>query len=494
MSRSIHLPARLAGAAALTLSLAAAAQGITPGEEVRGVLRFEERLVALRNVRVIDGTGATGKDALTVILRDGRIEAVGDASLAIPAAARVLDLEGHSVFPGLVGMHDHLLYTASIHRDASGGTPQPGGLVTQIAYTAPRLYLASGVTTIRTAGSIEPALDLNLRRKIDAGEMPGPRIDVTAPFLEGRGGLFPQMTVVQDPEHARRMVHFWAAEGATSFKAYMMITEPLLAAAIEEAHELGLKVTGHLCAVDYRRAAAIGIDNLEHGPVFTDSEFVPDRQPDTCPSGRAVVASWLDLDIASEPVQGLIRDLVERRVAITSTLAVLEAFVPTRPLLSARQQSMMSPESLRSYLQQRAAAATSTETGLMFEAALRKEMAFELAFVRAGGHLMMGADPTGNGGALPGFANLRGVQLLVEAGFGPAEALRIASANGATFLGKDQEIGTIEPGKLADLVVVRGNPEQDVADLEKVEIVFKDGYAYDPVRLLESVKGMVGIR
>ncbi len=465
-----------------------------PSEEVRKFLQFEDRVVAFRNVRVVDGTGAAAKEDRTVILRDGRIEAVGDASLAVPADARILDLAGHTIFPGLVGMHDHLMYTASIDRDASGRTPPPGALVTEIAFSAPRLYLASGVTTIRTTGSIEPAMDLNLRRKIEAGESPGPRMDVTAPFLEGQGGRFPQMAVMQDAEHARRTVRYWAGEGATSFKAYMMITEPVLGAIIDEAHKLGLKVTGHLCAVSYRRAAAIGIDNLEHGPVFTDTEFVPDRKPDTCPTGSATLASWENLEIASESVQALIRDLVSKRVAITSTLPVFEAFIPARPLLSPRQQSMMSAESLRSYLQQRASTATVAGLGQRYATGLKKEMAFELAFARAGGHLMAGADPTGIGGALPGFADLRGVQLLVEAGFTPVEALRIASANGAKFLGKDRDIGTIEPGKLADLVVVKGDPTKTIADLENVEIVFKDGYAYDPAKLLDSVKGMVGIR
>ena len=485
-------PGKALALVAIALSLQAGAQ--SPGPEVRKFLRFEDRVVALTSVRVIDGTGAAAKDDRTVILRDGRIEAVGDSSLAVPAGAKVLDLAGRTLFPGLVGMHNHLMYTASIHFDSTGNTPPPGGLVTQISFTAPRLYLASGVTTIRTAGSIEPAMDLNLRAKIDAGEMPGPRIDVTAPYLEGRGTFFPQMSVLKDPEHARRTVRFWAAEGATSFKAYMQITEPVLAAAIDEAHKLGLKVTGHLCAVDWRRAIAIGIDNLEHGPVYTDTQFVPDRPPDTCPGGRATSASWEKLEIDGEAVRSLIRELVGKKVAVTSTLAVMESSNPTRPLMPARQQALMAPESLRSYLQLRALSAAVAGSAERQDAAFRKELAFELAFARAGGHLMAGADPTGNGGALPGFADQRGLQLLVEAGFTPVEALRIASANGARFLGRDRELGTIEPGKLADLVVVKGDPSKTIADAENVEIVFKDGYAYDPVKLLDSIKGMVGIR
>ncbi len=487
-------PTRLAGLLALLLPLATQAWAQAPSAEVRKFLRFEERLVALTHARVIDGTGADARDDRTLILRDGRIEAVGDATLAIPAGARVLDLAGRTVFPGLVGMHNHLMYTASLNLDAGGSIPPPGGLVTQIAFTAPRLYLAAGVTTIRTAGSVEPAMDLNLRAKIDAGEVPGPRMDVTAPYLEGSGTFFPQMAVLKDPEHARRTVRFWAAEGATSFKAYMQITEPVLAAAIGEAHKLGLKVTGHLCAVDWHRAIAIGIDNLEHGPVYTHTGFVPDRKPDTCPNGRATTASWDKVEIGGEAVQALIRELVARKVAVTSTLAVMESSIPTRPLLSARQQVLMSPESLRSHLHHRAFVSAIAGSADRQMAALRKEFAFELAFVRAGGHLMAGADPTGNGGALPGFADQRGLQLLVEAGFTPVEALRIASLNGALFLGRQSQIGTIEAGKLADLVVVKGDPSRRIADAENVEIVFKDGYAYDPARLLDSVRGMVGIR
>jgi hypothetical protein len=268
----------------------------------------------------------------------------------------------------------------------------------------------------------------------------------------------------------------------------------VLGAAIDEAHKRGAKLTGHLCAVDYRQAAALGIDNLEHGPVFTDSEFVPGRKKDECPSGAAIAASWENLDIGSEPVQALIRDLVARKVAITSTLPVFEAMVTTRPLLSPVQRAMMSPESLRSHLAARAAAGISTARAVRQEAALKKEMAFELAFVRAGGVLLAGPDPTGNGGVLPGFGDQRELQLLVEAGFTPVEAIRIATSNGARFLGRIDRIGTIEAGKQADLVVLRGDPTRRIADVENVEIVFKDGVGYDPAKLNASVRGMVGIR
>jgi imidazolonepropionase-like amidohydrolase len=274
----------------------------------------------------------------------------------------------------------------------------------------------------------------------------------------------------------------------------MNIPAEVLAAAVDEAHKRGTKLTGHLCSVDYRQAAKIGIDNLEHGPVFTDTEFVPNRKKDVCPPGGEIAASWEKLEVSSPEVQSLIKELVARKVAITSTLPVFESFVATRPVLSRRQQAMMSAESLRSHLAARAAAAGNPARAAKQEAALKKEMAFELAFVRAGGLLLAGPDPTGNGGVLPGFGDHREVELLVEAGFTPVEAIQVATANGARYLGKLDRIGTVEAGKNADLVVVNGDPSRRIQDIENVEIVFKDGVGYDPVKLNASVRGMVGTR
>ncbi|HSE11435.1 MAG TPA: amidohydrolase family protein [Rudaea sp.] len=479
-------------AVCLLLLACASALAQTPGPEVRKFIAHDDALIALTHVRVIDGTGAPAQDDRTVVLRNGKIESIGDG--AAPDGARVIDLSGRSVMPGLVGMHNHLMYTASINLDEDDKIPPPGFLVTELAFSAPRLYLASGVTTMRTTGSIEPYTDLNIRRLIDEMKMPGPHIDVTGPYLEGKDSFFPQLAALTSPDQATKTVAFWASQGATSFKAYMNIAEAVLGAAIKEAHKHGLKVTGHLCSVDYRQATALGIDDLEHGPVYTDSEFVPDRKHDVCPQIPAIVGSWEKLDIAGPQVQGLIQDLVEHHVAVTSTLPVFEASITTRPVLSQRQTQMMSTESLRSYLAARASAATTAGRAEKAEAALKKEMAFELAFVRAGGLLLAGPDPTGNGGTLPGFADQRELELLVEAGFTPLEAIHIATANGALFEKQLERIGTLAAGKNADIVVLKGDPSQRIADVENVELVFKDGIAFDPKKLIDSVRGMVGIR
>ena len=292
------------------------------------------------------------------------------------------------------------------------------------------------------------------------------------------------------------MVSYWADLGATSFKAYMNITRDELRAAVEEAHKRGLKVTGHLCSIGYKEAAEIGIDDLEHG-LFADSEFVPNKQPDQCPQG--VQTSLRQLDINGPAAQETIRTLVSKNVAVTSTLPVFEAagaplaqsgIGATNALLNPRMLNVMSTDARVRYLQARARVSSQGD----YVALLRKAMDFERAFVKGGGLLLAGLDPTGNGGVVAGFGDLREVELLVEAGFTPVEAIKIASLNGAKFLGEDARIGSIAVGKQADLMVVKGNPAATIGDIENVEIVFKDGVGYDSEKLIQSVQGLVGIR
>jgi len=278
-------------------------------------IRVEAPVIALTHVRVIDGTGAAATEDQTLIISEGKISALG-LNVNVPANAKVLDLTGYTVLPGLVGMHDHMFFPM-------GGTPP---MYSNMGSSFPRLYLALGVTTIRTTGSVQPYLDLEIKKLIDAGRMIGPKMHITAPYLEGPGSFTPVMHTLTGPDDARKMVNFWADLGATSFKAYMNITRDELRAAVEEAHKRGLKVTGHLCSIGFREAAEIGIDNLEHG-LLPDSEFVANKQPDKCP-GAAVGQSLRNLDINSEPVKETIRTLVAKNVAITSTLPVFEAGAP----------------------------------------------------------------------------------------------------------------------------------------------------------------------
>jgi imidazolonepropionase-like amidohydrolase len=462
------------------LGSAALAQGrFTPGTQP--FITVNAPVVALQHVRVIDGTGAAPVEDQTILIDHGKIAAVGPArSTPVPAGAQAMDLSGTTVIPGLVGMHEHLFYPSG------GGIP----IYREMAFSFPRLYLASGVTTARTAGSLEPYTDLNMKRLIDAGRMPGPHMFITGPYLEGRGSIAgPQMHELTGPDDAVRTVEYWASEGVTSFKAYMNITRAELGAAIQAAHKHGIKVTGHLCSVGFREAAALGIDNLEHG-LLVDTEFHPGKQPDVCPAQGVTRAEIAKLDISSQPVKDMIADLVSHHVAITSTLAVFEAFNGARPPLEQRFLDAVSPEAAASYLASRARAAGGEDT--VIAQALKKELQFEYAFAKAGGLLLFGADPTGNGGALAGFADQRNLELLVEGGFTPVEAVRIATANGAKFLGESDHFGTVQAGKQADLVVLDGNPAVRIAEIRRIRFVFKDGLGYDPAKLLDSIRGGAG--
>ena len=447
----------------------------------------------LNHVRVVDGTGAAAKEDQAVIVANGKIQSIGPAGLLQPPLGALLfDRSGYTLIPGLVGMHDHLYYSASygLQVDANGEVAQPGRIAAELPYSGPRLYLAAGVTTIRTTGSLEPYSDITVKRRIDANLMPGPSMNLTAPYLEGPPTLFAQMYELTGPEDARRLVDYWASEGMTSFKAYMNITRDELAAAIKEAHGHQLKLTGHLCSVTWPEAIALGIDNLEHGPVFSDTEFVSGKKPDVCPNAPSRNDSWLKTDMNSAQVQQLIRDLVSHHVAVTSTLPVFECLVPGRPKLQQRVLNAMSPESAQSYLTARARIRLDSP----FTALLRREEDFEFAFARAGGLLLAGPDPTGNGGTLPGFGDQRGIELLVEAGFTPVQAIQIATENGSKYLGQQDRIGTVAAGKQADLVLIKGDPSKNIEEIENVETVFKAGIGYDSAKLIESVRGQVGIR
>src|SRR6202522_1717051 len=304
----------------------------------------------LNHVRVIDGTGAAAKEDQAVVIANGKIQSIGPAASAqIPQGAQTMDRTGYSVIPGLVGMHDHLYYTDSIAVQRIGGhIGEPGLFIAEIPYTAPRLYLAAGVTTLRTTGSLEPYTDLKVKSRIDANLMPGPSIDATAPYLEGAPTIFAQMHELTGPDDAKRMVEYWAAEGMTSYKAYMNITREELGVAIQAAHAHQMKLTGHLCSVTWPEAIALGIDDFEHGPVFADTEFVADKKPDVCPAGGAL--AWSKQDVNGAAVQELIHNLVSHHVAVTSTLPVFEAFAPGRPKLQRRVLEARSAEPAQSYL------------------------------------------------------------------------------------------------------------------------------------------------
>jgi imidazolonepropionase-like amidohydrolase len=463
--------------------------------QVRSYLSVSTPNVVLEHVQVIDGTGAAPKADQNIYIAGGKITAVS-AGADVPQSegTKALDLRGYSVVPGIVGMHDPLYYLARPNLAADRSFDKPA-LFLPMSFSAPRLYLANGVTTIRTAGGVDPYADLKLKRQIEAGILPGPHLDVTGPYLDGPGNLNLQMQELTGPEDARQTVAYWADRGVTSFKAYAHITRAELSAAVKEAHKRGLKITGHLCSITYTEGAEIGIDNLEHG-FFVNTSMDPDKTPDTCTASSGDY-TLEHMSPESPEAQRLIATLIQHHVAITSTLPNTASSVPDpgksldgRPPLSPASLQAMAP-SLREavlYGRNRPVSRSTPDPAFL----LRRDMDLERAFVAAGGLLIAGPDANGVGGVIPGFGDHRQIELLVEAGFSPLQAIRIATLNGAIYLGRDARIGSIAAGKNADLLVVKGDPAARIADIENVELVFKDGAGYNPKLLLESVKGRYG--
>ena len=444
--------------------------------EVREFVKVAGPVVAITHVRLVDGTGAPAKEDHTVLIRGDRIERVGpSASLTIPSEATVLDMAGRTLIPGIVGLHEHTYF-----RSTTRTTP--------MSYSAPRIWLGYGVTTIRTAGSMFPYNEINLQRAIDRGVVPGPRMHITGPYLNGSAGPDGMNRGLRSSEEARRVVAYWGEEGATWLKFQGSISREILGAAIDEAHKPGMKVTGHLCSVTFREAAALGIDNLEHG-FITNSDYIQGKTPDVCPPGN--MRDQVNVDIDGPEVQATISDLLKHNVSLTSTLSVYELFVRERAKLDPRALALLAPDTKREVEADHAALGT---TQFVVPLALfRKMMQFDLKYHRAGGLVGAGVDPWGNG-SLPGLGNLRNYEILVEAGFRPEEAVQVLTANGAKILGEYEQFGSVEPGKFADLVVIRGDPVKRPADIYEVEMTFRRGVGYDAPKLVRSAAGQVGLR
>ena len=406
-------------------------------DETKKYIEYNQPVTVFKNVLLIDGKGNAAKPHQTVIISHGKIDWVGDDAKAVtPQGANIIDLNGKTLMPGLVMLHEHMYISAP---DISTRYLH----LKQLPFSFPRLYLAAGATTIRTCGSVEPYSDIRIKKDIDLGVLPGPNMELTAPYIEGKSTRFPQMKENKTPAEAAAFVNHWADQGFTSFKAYMGVDQPTLKAAIDAAHKRQLKITGHLDMVTYKEAAALGMDNLEHG-------------------------------------------------FMASSVAVFEGNTTTQPQPNQEALQAMSPDTRDFYLQ-RLAAIKSAKGPTVYDKAFTNTSKLEKMFYDMGGLLSVGTDPTGNGGTLAGYGNWRAIELLVEAdGFTALEAIKIATMNGSIALGFDKSIGTIEAGKAADLLIIDGDPSKNISDLRKVQYVFKNGIGYNSKKLFESVKGKVG--
>lgn len=484
MSAMTSLALRLLAALALASPGLPAAAQTAAAAAPPPYIAYDQSRILIHDVRLIDGTGSPPRDHMSVLIERGRITGLLHAGeiggIADVAAVTVLDGAGMTVLPGLVLMHEHMYYPTGETNYA------------EMVYSFPRLYLAGGVTTARTAGTMAPYADLNLRDEIAADRVPGPDLDVTAPYLGGpRERSILKMNVLDGVADAERMVNYWADEGVTSYKAYTDITRAELARVVELAHARGQRVTGHLCAVSYREAADAGIDNIEHG-FFVAPDFVADRSQDVCPSNERIDAALVAVDPDGPEAGALIQYLIDRDVVLTSTLTIFETVTPGRPKAPEAALRLLLPKVREDYEARWARVQNNARfrpLALLFPIMMRMER----RYAEMGGRLVAGTDPTGYGGVIPGWSSKRQLQLMVEAGFTFPEALRIATLEGARFLHRDGEVGSIEIGKRADLILVRGNPAENPAALDDMPIVFKNGVGYDTQAIFDSLQATVGL-
>jgi imidazolonepropionase-like amidohydrolase len=458
----------LAGAAALPGQSRALSAGVKP------YVSIDDEVVALTHVRMVDGTGAPAQLDQVIVLSGGRIQATGPAArVTIPAGAQIINLDGHTVIPGLVNLHEHTYF---------GGVKR----ITQMRVTAPLLYLAYGVTTAMTAGSQLPYHELHVKNAVEAGDVAGPRFHIAGPYLDGEASRGSMNRKLTSRAEARQVIAYWSSEGATWVKVQGRISRTLLRGVIEEAHARGLRVTGHLCSVTFTEAAALGIDALQHG-FITNSDYVAGKQPDECPSEN--MRAQADVDVTSAAVQESIHRIVGHGTAVVSTLGVYETFMAGH-VIEPRALPLLDPETRAEVIATNRAMASSEFA--VPPRLLQKMMQWERAFVAAGGLLGAGSDPWGTG-FLPGLGNLRNYELLMKAGFTAEQAIQIVTLNGARILGEEARVGSIAPGKVADVVVINGDPLRNPADIYDIVTVFKAGVGYDAAKLRQAAMGKVGI-
>jgi imidazolonepropionase-like amidohydrolase len=422
--------------------------------------------IALSNVKVIDGTGNPSKNSQTVLIQSGIIVDIGNANeIQITDDFYEINLAGKTIIPGIIGMHNHM----RIPRSA-------------MLSTSPKLYLASGVTTIQTCGTGNPNEELAIAKSIERGEQPGPEIINSGPYFTGPEGKtnFVRFT---NEKAVRDTIQYWANKGVKWLKVYRNTRPSDLQIIVDEAHKNNLKVTGHLCATTYSEAVEIGIDAIEHGFIHS-FDHATEREIGTC-GGNTDFRT--NLAIESDEVKQVQQKLIENGVALGSTLAIFEAQANMEA--DERDLDVMAPYHQEAYRQRKLRYQEQGEEWYFKKEWLTKAMAYELQFFRQGGLLVAGLDPGLHN--MPGFGDQKNYELFIQAGFEPEGAIQVMTSNGAKLLERT-DIGTIEIGKTANIVLLDGDLEDDPKIIRKVETVFKNGVGYDPNKLIKSVKGNVG--
>lgn len=450
-------------------------------KQVTDFIEVQDSIVVIKNVTLIDGTGGTVKYNQDILLRNNRISAIGTvANINFPANVRIIDATGKTVIPGLIMMHEHLFHAKPFFGMYKA---------VHMTNTFPQLYLAGGLTTMRTAGSIEANTDLNIKSLIDQGKRLGPTMDISTPHIEreGFGEFIPQLQSLYGNENIENWLNYWFDKGITSVKVYNNTTKDDLLEIIRVSHGRNIKVTGHLCSITYQEAAEMGIDNLEHS-FMASTDFVVNKKENECVFGEQTL---LELNENDPKLINLMQFLIKKNVTLTYTPNVFEPFTD-REVIPGGGGIALAPyflEQMQTIYDQ----SIKTERDSLDLISFKKEMKRVMKFHSMGGKIIVGTDPTGTGKTIAGYSNQRLIELLIETGFTIEEAIKLATLNGAAYLGIENETGSIEVGKIADLVLINGDLSKDISNIRKMELVFKNGVGYDSKKIFDSVKGRIGL-
>lgn len=419
---------------------------------------YDQTEIILQNARVVDVVKGIVLEGYSLLISNGKIIGIDKTGkLSAPKNARVIDLTGKTILPGLVMLHEHMMYNNG------------AGVWQFHPVSFPKLYLAAGVTTLRTAGAENPMYDLNLKRQIDSGFLVGPGMFVTGPMFNDVSAGFLGDFIVSNYEEGRKATAFWAEKGCTSFKVYSDISTEALRGVIDEAHARGLMVTGHLGKMSCMEAANLGIDNIEHS--FGSCSYDVKLRWDT---------AW-NITPQQKEVKELIKHLIAKNIALTIT-----------PISDSDYRNPAMLEYLSTDERKRVEGYLKKPPFFMRKEENDKQLRpLEKLFIKSGGRVVLGADAS-DCGLLPGFQNQNSMVTMVKAGWTPLEVIKMASIDGAKFLKIENTLGSIDLGKIADLLIVSGKPDQNIDDIKNVELVFRNGIGYDSKALRESVKGLVG--
>jgi imidazolonepropionase-like amidohydrolase len=417
------------------------------------------RTLAIRNVRVFDSERALLGQPSDVYVADGRITAIHPADSAARDADGEIDGGGRTLLPGLFDMHGHLSRWDAL------------------------LHLAGGVTTVRDVGNDNTTL-AELRADIGAGRLLGPRV-VAAGFLEGESEFSARLgRVVSTLDQAREAIDWYADAGYRQIKIYNSFPREVLPEAVAYAHERGMRVSGHVPA--FMRAEEVvraGFDELQHiNQVMLNFLVKPEDDTRTLQRFYLVSEGAHKLDLDGPEVTAFIRLLVERGTTVDPTVAVFEDMYQRQGEALGTFAPVMDhlPVSV-----QRAARTTSFNVPEDKADAYRASFQAMLGMIgrmhRAGVPIVAGTD------GMPGFTLHRELELYVEAGIPAAEALRIATWEAARITGTLDQVGSVQPGKRADLTLVDGDPTTDIRALRRVALVMKGGTLFYPDEIFQSL-------